>query len=160
MWDEMREQTAARRHPHNLLTTRSVHHASAALGHQRRMTDGGGLYLLIAPNGSKSWMLRTIVKGKRSDIGLGSVTLVSLAEAREQAARLRKIARAGGDPLAERRHERRTVPTFESAAKSVHRAHSAAIKNEKHRKQWLSSLNDVIAAFGAKRVDAVTSADI
>jgi integrase len=105
-------------------------------------------------------VLRTVVKGKRCDIGLGSVELVTLAEARESAHRLRKIARAGGDPLAERRHERRQVPTFETAARQVHAAHSAAFRNEKHRKQWLASLSDVFSALGTKRVDAVSSADI
>ena len=105
-------------------------------------------------------MLRTVVKGKRCDIGLGGVSLVSLQEAREQAVRLRKIARAGGDPIAERRHERRTVPTFEAAATQVHASHAPTFKSEKHRKQWLSSLTPMFAAFGAKRVDAITSADI
>jgi len=123
-----------------------------------RFADGGGLYVLVAPGGSKSWVLRTVVMGTRRDIGLGSVLLVSLAEAREEARRLRKIAREGGDPLAVRR--RRTVPTFEDAAEKVHAAHGASFKNEKHRKQWLSSLGAVFTAFGAKRVDAITSADI
>lgn len=54
---------------------------------------------------------------------------------------IRKIARDDGDPLAERR--RRKVPSFEDAAKEVHGAHGASFKNEKHRKQWLSSLGEV-----------------
>ena len=103
-------------------------------------------------------MLRTVVMGARRDIGLGGVTLVSLADAREDARRLRKIARDGGDPLAERK--RRNVPSFEDAAKKVHAAHAASFRNEKHRKQWLSSLGDVLKAFGSKRVDAITSADV
>jgi len=114
----------------------------------------------VAPSGAKNWVLRTVVKGKRCDLGLGSVTLVSLADAREEARRLRQIARTGGDPLAERRRERRPVPTFEQAARQVHATHTAASRNEKHRKQWLSSLAGAIATFGAKRVDAITSADI
>ncbi len=151
----MREQTPTRRrHPHKALTTREVQ----ALNTPGRFADGGGLYLLVAPSGSKSWMLRTVVMGTRRDIGLGSVALVSLAEAREEARRLRKIARDDGDPLAERR--RRSVPSFEDAAKQVHAAHAASFKNEKHRKQWLSSLGEVFKAFGAKRVDGITSADI
>lgn len=151
----MREQeTARRRHPHKALTAKEVQ----AIRKPGRHADGGGLYLLVAPGGSKSWMLRTVVMGTRRDIGLGSLTLVSLAEAREEARRLRKIARDDGDPLAERR--RRVVPTFEAAAKDVHKAHSAAFKNAKHSKQWLSSLADVFTAFGNKRVDAVTSADV
>ena len=74
--------------------------------------------------------------------------------------RLRKIARAGGDPLAQRRIARRVVPTFKEAAEKVHAAHVPTFKNSKHAKQWLSSLSGVLAAFGAKQVDAITSADV
>ena len=148
--------STAGRHPHKALAARTV----STTSEPGRYADGGGLYLLVAPGGSKSWMLRTVVKGRRCDLGLGSVELVSLADAREDARRLRRIARAGGDPLAERRQERRAVPTFEAAATDVHAAHAASFKNEKHRKQWLSSLGGVFSAFGSKRVDAITSADI
>ena len=147
---------ATGRHPHKALTARTV----STTTEPGRYADGGGLYLLVAPGGSKSWMLRTVVKGRRCDIGLGSVELVSLADGREEARRLRRIARAGGDPLAERRQERRPVPSFEDAAKAVHTAHAASFKSDKHSKQWLSSLAEVFKAFGAKRVDAITSADI
>jgi Arm DNA-binding domain len=71
-----------------------------------RYADGNGLYLIVEPSGAKRWMLRTIVQGKRRDIGLGGCKLVTLAEARETALAFRKIARAGGDPLAERRKQR------------------------------------------------------
>ena len=148
--------SATGRHPHKALTARTV----STTTEPGRYADGGGLYLLVAPGGSKSWMLRTVVKGRRCDIGLGSVELVSLADGREEARRLRRIARAGGDPLAERRQERRPVPSFEDAAKAVHTAHAASFKSAKHCKQWLSSLAEVFKAFGAKRVDAITSADI
>jgi integrase len=155
MWDEMREKSPERRrHPHKAFTTRGVQ----ALNSPGRFADGGGLYVLVAPGGSKSWVLRTVAMGRRCDIGLGSVALVSLAEARDEAGRLRKIARDDGDPLAERR--RKTVPTFEDVARQVHTAHAASFKNEKHRRQWLSSLGEVFKAFGTRRVDAVTSADI
>ena len=61
-----------------------------------------------------------------------------LAEARDEAARLRKLARAGEDPLLERRRQHRAVPTFRAAAISVHASHSQAFKNEKHKEQWLA----------------------
>jgi integrase len=105
-------------------------------------------------------MLRTVVGGRRCDIGLGSVTLVTLAEARDQAHALRKIARAGGDPLAVRRSERRVVPTFAEAAKQVHAEQSPSFRNEKHKKQWISSLQGVIKQFGTKRLNNVASADV
>ena len=158
MWESMGEHKR-RRHPQKALTARTVQTARTG-DRARRIADGGGLYLFVAPGGAKSWVLRTVVKGKRCDIGLGSVTLVPLVDAREEARRLRRIARTGGDPLAERRQERRPVPTFEQAARQVHAGHEAAFRNEKHRKQWLSSLSGVISTCGPKRVDAITSADI
>lgn len=147
------------RHPKLALTAPAVK-AFKSTGRTRRIADGNGLYLVATAAGSRSWVLRTIIRGKRSDVGLGSASLVSLAKAREEAHRLRSIARSGGDPLADRPNERREVPTFEAAAKQVHKAHSSTFRNEKHRRQWLASLAGVIEAFGAKRVDAVTSADI
>ena len=148
-----------RRHPHRALTARAVQAVKAG-AQPRRIADGGGLYLLVSPSGSKSWVLRTVVQGRRCDLGLGSATLVSLAEARDEAVRLRKIARAGGDPIAERRREHRPVPRFEEAARQVHAAHAKAFRNEKHRKQWLSSLSPAVESFGGRRLDTVTSADI
>jgi hypothetical protein len=68
-----------------------------------RYADGNGLYLFVDDSGAKRWLLRTAIAGKRCDIGLGSAQLVSLADARDEAAWLRRIARTGGDPVAERR---------------------------------------------------------
>lgn len=53
-----------------------------ALKEPGRYGDGEGLYLIIGQSGGRSWMLRTVVKGKRRDIGLGGLSWVSLAEAR------------------------------------------------------------------------------
>lgn len=153
---ENKRITKAGPHPHKKLTARTVQSTTAP----GRYADGDGLYLLVAPGGSRSWMLRTLVHGTRRDIGLGGLSLVTLAEAREQAIGLRKIARAGGDPLAQRRETRRVVPAFEAAAREVHREQAANFRNDKHRKQWLTSLDPMFAAFGSRRVDTVSSADI
>jgi integrase len=150
------ETKAPRRHPHKALTARTV----ANIDEPGRHADGGGLYLLVAPGGSKSWVLRTIVRGKRCDIGIGSATLVTLADARDHAHNLRKIARAGGDPLAHRRDQRRRIPTLTEAAKEVHGIQSKGFRNPKHKKQWLASLSGVLNHCGGKRVDAVTPADL
>lgn len=126
-----------------------------------RYTDGNGLYLIVEPSGTKRWLLRIVVTGKRRDIGLGGLKLVTLAEAREEAARLRKIARAGGDPLADRRAARRVTPTFEEAAQQVHDAHKQSWRNPKHAAQWINTLTQyAYPVFGQKQVDQVESADI
>ena len=124
------------RHPQRKLTAVKV----KSICKQGRYADGNGLYLIVDPTGAKRWMLRTIAKGRRRDIGLGGVQTVSLAEARDKAAELRKIARAGGDPLAEKR-TRTAVPTFAQAGQLVHKEHLATWKNKKHAAQWINTLS-------------------
>ena len=144
------------RHPHQRLTAVAVRRNKAG-----RYADGNGLYLIVDESGARRWILRTVVTGRRRDIGLGSVTLVGLAEAREDAARLRRIARAGGDPVAGRNRQRRQVPTFAEAARQVHALHTTTLRNARHRATWLSSLEaDIFPVFGDRPVDQVDSADV
>ncbi|MFG1294074.1 tyrosine-type recombinase/integrase [Xanthobacter versatilis] len=124
------------KHPDKALTAVAVRQAKTPGRH----ADGNGLYLEVDASGAKRWTLRIIVKGRRRDIGLGGVTLVSLSEAREKALAYRKIAREGGDPLLERRKAQGTIPTFAEAAEKVHGEHAPAWKNEKHAAQWLTTL--------------------
>lgn len=126
-----------------------------------RYADGNGLYLVVDPSGAKRWMLRTIVHGTRRDIGLGGLSLVSLAEAREKAIEYRKLARAGGDPIAEKRSAQRTIPTFRDAAKKVHGEHEPTWKNAKHGQQWINTLEQyAYPEIGDKRVDHIDTPDI
>ncbi len=145
------------RHPDKSLTAVRVR----ALNEPGRYADGNGLYLFVDRSGAKRWVLRTVVRGKRCDIGLGGVALVSLAEAREQASALRKIARIGGDPLAERRAARIVVPTFEQAARQVHAERLKTWKNSKHQAQWINTLSHyVFADLGGRSVDKIDTPDI
>ena len=73
-----------------------------------RHSDGDGLYLYIAAGGSKSWVQRITIDGRRRDLGLGSARLVSLARARNRAHDNRVAVADGRDPLAEKR--RGTTP--------------------------------------------------
>ena len=84
-----------------------------------RYADGNGLYVIVDPSGARRWVLRTVVKGRRRDIGLGGVNLVSLSEAREKAGSYRKVAREGGDPVAEKHKTEVPIPTFSAAAEQV-----------------------------------------
>lgn len=91
--------------------------------------DGEGLYLRVGPTGAKSWILRTVVHGKRRDLGLGSASLIPLKEARDKARALRRVAREGGDP--DRLRKRQTV-TFWEAAETVYAQLLPTWKNAKH----------------------------
>jgi integrase len=123
--------------------------------------DGGGLLLRIEPSGSRRWVLRTTVKGKRRDVGLGSARDVGLAEAREMATELRKVARAGQNPVAARREARGERLSFAAAAEAVHAQRAAGWRNGKHVDQWLASLREyAFPAIGAKPVGDIESADV
>lgn len=104
-----------------------------ALSGPRRYQDGDGLMLVIGAAGSASWILRIQVNGQRRDVGLGSLTSVTLAEAREKAAQMRKQFRGGSDPVAERKIPKLAVPTFEQAARSAYLERKRGWKNGKHQ---------------------------
>ena len=143
------------RHPRNDLDSKKV----AALirkGAAGRYFDGLGLHLFIKPSGSASWVLRVTVGGRRKDIGLGSTDVVSLAEARERARQYRSVAKAGGDPIADKRKASRSVPTFGQAARLVHAQHAPSWRNAKHGAQWLSTLETyAFPTIGSLRVDQI-----
>ena len=78
-----------------------------------RHLDRGGLFLQVMPSGSRQWKQRLAMEGRRCDYGLGGFPEVSLAEAREQAAR--NVAEARSYRLARRRGEEPPLPGFERA---------------------------------------------
>ena len=104
-----------------------------------RYGDGDGLFLMVGPSGSKSWLVRVQKDGKRRDIGVGGASKVSLALARDRAGVVRSQVEAGIDPVAERR-KAAGVPTFREAAALVHAEHKRGWRNAKHGGQWLATL--------------------
>lgn len=145
------------KHPEKSLTALKVKSLSAS----GRYADGNGLYLVVDPSGAKRWLLRTVIQGKRTDIGLGGLSVVSLAEARELALSYRKVARQGGDPLAEKRANTKVIPTFKAAAETVHAEHKATWKNAKHAQQWINTLTAyAFPQIGNLTVDRIETPDV
>lgn len=122
--------------------------------------DGHGLHLKVDASGAKRWVQRLVIRGKRRDIGLGSASLVTLAEARETALQHRKTARAGEDPVAAKRRAM-GVLSFEEAARKVHELSKPTWRNDKHGEQWLNTLTTyAFPSLGSKRIDTISSADV
>ncbi len=94
--DRPRRTKPRGRHPDKALSAAFIRSAPPG-----RHCDGQGLYLVVQPTGTRSWVQRLVIRGRKRELGLGSTALVSLAEARERALSNRKLAREGGDPLAE-----------------------------------------------------------
>lgn len=122
--------------------------------------DGRGLLLRVKPSGAKSWVLRVQHMGRRQDIGLGSTDDLTLAEAREKAAALRKVARQGGDAIAERDKQKSVVPTFAQAVTAAHREKGKGW-TDKTAAQFLASLeNHAVPQLGRRRVDRIEAEHI
>ena len=111
-----------------------------------RYGDSGGLYLYVAPNGSKSWVQRISTGGKRRDLGLGGYPSVSLAEARGRAVANKAAVREGRDPDISQNGKKRSAsakaelanatPTFRKAAGMVHALNAAKWDNSKTTSNW------------------------
>src|SRR3954464_9819410 len=97
-----------------------------------RYGDGGNLWLQVSTSGTKSWLFRYSRNSKAHHFGLGSVELVSLAEAREKAIDLRRALLNGIDPLSAK-HELRA-----RAASALSFRGAAERYVDKHRSEWRS----------------------
>ena len=115
-----------------------------------RYLDSDGLYLVISTTGSKSWLLRFQLTGKRRDMGLGPFPTVTLKAARLAATEARSLIMQGRDPLDERKAEQQRQKeqrladkaksvTFKSLASVYHRSHCQHV-TDGWRKGWLSKL--------------------
>ncbi len=125
-----------------------------------RYGDGDGLFLLIGPSGSKSWVVRVQKDGRRRDFGLGSEKKLSLAMGCKLAAELRGQVHLGIDPIAEHR-KREGIPTFRVAAAKVFAEQQKGWRNAKHRGQWLSTLEAyAFPKFGDVAVSEITGPEV
>lgn len=83
-----------------------------------KLTDGGGLVLLINPSGSRWWRLRYRFQGREQMLSLGTYPEVGLKRAREKRDDNRRLLADGINPGAKRQAEREAVSeTFEAIAR-------------------------------------------
>jgi Arm DNA-binding domain len=124
-----------------------------------KYSDGGNLYLIVSPTGSRKWVLRFTWRGRAKEMGLGSAARVPLADAREKAASAcRKIAH-GLNPIEERKRDH-GIPTFGEMADTVREALAAGFRNEKHKAQWKMTLETYASPLRGKPVDTITTDDV
>jgi integrase len=141
------------------LTALAVKHATK----RGLYPDGNGLCLQVARNGSRSWIMRYRMGGRRRYCGLGSVAEVTLADARERAAAARLMLQNGQDPIEVKQGRR--VAAMLTTAKAMTFAACSKAYVESHRagwaprntKQWVASLTShvypIIGALPVQEVD-------
>lgn len=129
-------------------------------------SDGNGLYLQVSRSQTKSWLFIYKIAGKKYEMGLGSISLKSLNEARLEAAQLKKQIAVGFHPLAEKRKKKQaellievSSMTFQQCAQAYIHVNQHGWKNPKHIQQWQNTLNQyVYPIIGNLPVSAVDTA--
>lgn len=135
--------------------------------------DGGGLWLRLDKDGSKRWVFTWERNKRRREMGLGSVTEVSLKKARDAAADARALLADGLDPIDERKATEQAalaeleaeraasaVPLFGKFAESYIDTHEEGWRNPKHRQQWRSTIKTHAAILLQKPVNDITADDV
>lgn len=150
------------------LEVRRLEH-SGGRGNECHAVGGvAGLMLQVTPGGGRSWVLRTVVGGKRREIGLGGFPTVPLAEARERARAALGDIRRGIDPVEQRKAARAALAaarlrglTFATAVDRFLASKLDEFSNAKHRYQWRATLDTYAApAIGTMLVDQIQVADV
>src|SRR5262249_28655771 len=106
-----------------------------------------GLLLQVTKTGARSWVLRTVIGGKRRSMGLGGFPAVTLANAKQKARDARDEIESGIDPITARREVRSAMLADAMAAKTFAECVTAYLdaksdewRNAKHRQQWRNTL--------------------
>jgi integrase len=125
--------------------------------------DGGGLWLQVAPSGSKSWIFRFKMAGKQREMGLGGLQTVELAKVRVLARECRSLLLEGKDPIEARKAvrladalQRARSMSFDQCAAAYIDAHRGSWKNAKHADQWKNTL----ATYASPIIGALPVADV
>lgn len=124
-----------------------------------KLSDSHGLFLFIAPSGTKSWRLKYRFDGKEKLLTFGRYPHIKLVEAREHAHQARAVLRSGRDPAKATALPVQTT-TFEQVARDWHRIQSTSWSAH-HRVDVLKSLErEVFDPIGDQAINAVSVADV
>ncbi|MCO5155473.1 MAG: integrase arm-type DNA-binding domain-containing protein [Aquamicrobium sp.] len=135
---------------------------------QFKLSDGGGLFLLVNPNGSRLWRLAYRFGGRQKALALGSYPATSLSDAREARRKAKGLLEAGTDPGEDRKERKVAVKAAREAAENTFAAvaEKYLTKAEKEgraaitmgKARWL--LNDLAAGLADKLVHEIAPKDV
>jgi integrase len=123
-----------------------------------RHSDGGGLNLSVDTTGRRRWVFMYTWEGKRTELGLGGGSDMSLANAPKEAGTLRTILASGGDPRSAREKQERQ--TFGEVADAYVEAMRPSWRNAKHAAQWAMTLTKYAAPIRPRMVETISTRDI
>ena len=146
------------------LTDTAVRNAKAATK-PIKMTDGGGMYLLLNPNGSRWWRFDYRFDGKRKTLSMGTYPDTGLKDARDKRDVARKLLAAGVDPGEQRKAakaagEARAANSFEVVAREWHAKQSATWVELHASRIMLRLVNDVFPWLGSRPIADITAKEL
>ncbi len=139
--------------------------AAKASDKPQKLTDGGGLFLLVQINGAKYWRLAYRFTGKQKTLAIGVYPEISLSEARERREAARKILANGADPSDIKRVQKATKialteNSFESVAREWFSKHAPNWK-ENHSSKIIRRLEvDIFPWLGSQLTDTITAPEL
>jgi integrase len=151
-------------------TKRLSARAVSTLNKPGRHADGDGLYLLIDKGGAKRWVFLFRWKsagakgpGKLREMGLGGLSAVSLAEARERAGEARRLLANGRNPIDARRHAEaagQSATTFGALADALIEGLQHGARSKTYKSEWSKTIATHAASLRNLPVDAIQTADV
>jgi len=146
------------------LSDTAIRNAKPA-GKPQKLADGGGLYLLLNPNGSRWWRLKYRIRGKEKLLSLGTYPDTGLKEARDKRDAARKQLAAGVDPSEQRKAakaagDERAANSFEVVAREWHTKQSATWVDLHASRIMLRLENDVFPWLGSRPIADVTAKEL
>jgi integrase len=130
-------------------------------------SDGNGLYLQHSDWGTKSWVLRYRINSRKREMGLGSINIYSLAEARQQARIQQQLIHQGIDPIERRRAAKIAAKaeaakrvTFAESAKGFFEDNRSGWRSASYAKRWQALLRDYAAPISALPVAEIETGHI
>lgn len=136
----------------NRLTARQVQ----TITKPGRHADGDGLYLVVDPGGAKRWALLITVRGKRRELGLGSVLRLDLAKARQAARDAREAIGRGDDP----KRPQEPPPAFSVAATAMIADVSSGWRGRNTKAHWERSLLTYAKDVANVPIDLIKTDDV
>jgi len=126
-----------------------------------KLTDGGGLHLLINPDGAKYWRMGYRFAGVERTLAFGKYPQVTLAEARDKRLAARKLLDGGIDPSQHKKEQERikgekTAQTFEKLAREWHKNKLSTWSEATAKKNIRCLEIDIFPTLGAMPIASIT----
>lgn len=146
-----------------MLTDKALRAFVAEKAHGKKLSDSGGLYLLITPAGTAKWRIKYRLDGKEKTYSIGSYPAITLAAARSELAEVKALLRDNKDPVTERRVNRAATAasadnTFRAVAQDWLTMKQKEWSEGHYTKSARAFERDIYPALGNLPISSITPA--